>query len=276
MGVVTCSPGEGGASDNALNNQVFTIMKKTIIVLAALTGLVSAAEFTSSSYLKIDGNVSWDAAGTDKGSLDLFDVCADKTVQEIEYQLTAYQNGIALSDAPISDFGLANSYALNQNSITLSSLYNNTTLEEQVQLVSFSFISSRDTSVTFGLKMQVSDSSGQVLGVSETVTYNNKATTNEVYGVGTFSFGSEITLDSDTAYTYSLVNASTGEAYTGQVYYGEFKTWYSSNDGFKIDNKLQENYHPVISIQTKSIPEPTTATLSLLALAGLAAHRRRK
>ena len=29
-------------------------------------------------------------------------------------------------------------------------------------------------------------------------------------------------------------------------------------------------------IKTKTIPEPTTATLSLLALAGLAARRRRK
>lgn len=250
-------------------------MKKTIIALVALTGLVSAAEFTSSSYLKVYGDVSWDAAGSDKSSLDLFAVCADMTVQEIKDQLTAYRNGSALSEAPIYAFGLTNSSALNENSITLSSLYNNTTLEEQVQLVSFSFISRRDTSVTSGLKMQVSDSSGQVLGVSETVAYNNKAKTDGVYGVGSFSFASEITLDSDTAYTYTLVDASTGEAYTGQVYYGEFKTWYSSGNGFKIDDKPQADYHPVISIQTKSIPEPTTATLSLLALAGLAARRRR-
>ncbi len=41
----------------------------------------------------------------------------------------------------------------------------------------------------------------------------------------------------------------------------------------------QSDYMPVVSFtvtNTPAIPEPTTATLSLLALAGLAARRRRK
>lgn len=41
-------------------------------------------------------------------------------------------------------------------------------------------------------------------------------------------------------------------------------------------NTLQTQYAPYVTIVTKSIPEPATATLSLLALCGLAARRRRK
>ncbi len=37
-----------------------------------------------------------------------------------------------------------------------------------------------------------------------------------------------------------------------------------------------ENFAPIATVSVHSIPEPTTATLSLLALAGLAARRRRK
>ena len=41
-------------------------------------------------------------------------------------------------------------------------------------------------------------------------------------------------------------------------------------------NSWEGNYIPKVTVKTSNIPEPTTATLSLLALAGLAARRRRK
>lgn len=45
-------------------------------------------------------------------------------------------------------------------------------------------------------------------------------------------------------------------------------------ESYTINNSTQ--YAPNVTFVTKAIPEPTTATLSLLALAGLAARRRRK
>ena len=45
-------------------------------------------------------------------------------------------------------------------------------------------------------------------------------------------------------------------------------------ESYTIDNSTQ--YAPNVTFVTKAVPEPTTATLSLLALAGLAARRRRK
>ena len=47
----------------------------------------------------------------------------------------------------------------------------------------------------------------------------------------------------------------------------------SNNNHFGV---IQNAYVPLVSINTRIVPEPTTATLSLLALAGLAARRRRK
>ena len=41
-------------------------------------------------------------------------------------------------------------------------------------------------------------------------------------------------------------------------------------------NSWEGNYIPKVTVKTSNIPEPTTATLSLLALAGLAARRRRR
>lgn len=48
------------------------------------------------------------------------------------------------------------------------------------------------------------------------------------------------------------------------------------NAGGYALNTNQTQHAPYVTIVTKSIPEPATATLSLLALCGLAARRRRK
>ena len=52
----------------------------------------------------------------------------------------------------------------------------------------------------------------------------------------------------------------------------------SDNDSYydTYDFNKSNQYAPNVTIVTKAIPEPATATLSLLALAGLAARRRRK
>ncbi len=262
----------------SLNNQILSMMKKTLFSLFALASVAMSAEFTSNSYLKVDGDVSWNQAGTDKAPKDLFSACAGgRATTDINAQFTPYRDGSAMSDAPIFSCGKSSGGTeLNERTLALSDLYNATTLDERVLLVSYSFVSRSDTATTAGLKLQVSDSAGTVLGVSDAVAYDTNAATNGVYGVGTFTFSDAITLDSSASYTYTLLDGSTGLAHTGGVNYGEFKTWYSGGNGFKIDGLAQGDYHPVISIRTQTIPEPATATLSLLALAGLAARRRRK
>lgn len=70
-------------------------------------------------------------------------------------------------------------------------------------------------------------------------------------------------------------NSTTDDVYSGL----EFVTVTDPGDGnayasYALNQSAQ--YAPNVTIVTKLVPEPTTATLSLLALAGLAARRRRK
>ena len=105
--------------------------------------------------------------------------------------------------------------------------------------------------------------------------------------------------DTSTSFTQGATYTHSGEwmrlGTDGVVNYGDFNVVFSStesgkysglrfigvNDNGTLDtgtgpNGAFDQFGPVISIGlTKTVPEPTTATLSLLALCGLAARRRR-
>ena len=253
-------------------------MKKTLITLLALCGVAAAAEFSSNSYIQPCGTETWTKSETDQAMKDLFSICEYKTDANIKSAYTAYRNTTDTTGyAAIYSTSSVTKAFLNSRAITLSSLYNETALDEQVALVSYSFITGTDsTAVTTGIKVQILDSSNTVLGTSNAVSYSYDTNTANSYGVGTFTFSKAITLASSTTYTFKLVDATSHEAYTGNVYSAQFRTNTSGGNGAKIDNQHFNGDYPVIRVETKSIPEPTTATLSLLALAGLAARRRRR
>jgi uncharacterized protein (TIGR03382 family) len=80
-----------------------------------------------------------------------------------------------------------------------------------------------------------------------------------------------------------VLNDGTTHEYSGQSGTG-FKFTYSDVLGVSANADLVDSVYLVGSVLTasevqsihQSIPEPATATLSLMALAGLAARRRRK
>ncbi len=250
----------------------------TLTVAVGLGGLSQAATFTSSSKLTVMSGFTGPTIQDTSVNLplDAFDMINGKTPNAVTsaYLLTGSTTG------PIHDAGQGGYNFLNDYTVTLSNLYNSSVLDNQVQLNSFSFISRYNTSVTTGLKMRVYDSAGNLLGTSGVVTYDDNATTNGVYGTGTFTFSDEITLDSSSAYTFKLENSTTGDLLTDQdrVQMGTFNMYYSGGQGggYLIDG-LHSYDMPVIRISTSSlpIPEPATASLSLLGLAALAARRRR-
>ena len=83
-----------------------------------------------------------------------------------------------------------------------------------------------------------------------------------VFSVGSFTIGGEsITADFGVEKALTLDNVFTGHA-LGSDYYLGYKAPAAGGDGTVYIGKI--------------VPEPTTATLSLLALAALAARRRRK
>lgn len=131
---------------------------------------------------------------------------------------------------------------------------------------------------------------------SNTVLAHSTNTTGTLSGgdMASFQFDS-LTLNVDTGYKLIFVDASqideayiaVGENLTGNYRQNRQMAAFSTGEstsmtecGFPngIDGTTSNGYAPVVSIQgrTQLIPEPTTATLSLLALAGLVARRRRK
>ena len=132
--------------------------------------------------------------------------------------------------------------------------------------------------------LYVTDSSNVYLGSSSVFT---KA---EGSDVAVFDFGGSITLNvADTYYAYLMASAGddnwtvgetvvpAGQYYSGQLAAagGSLTAGNAANWGLLGSQKTASStgYAPVMSIEV--IPEPATATLSLLALAGLAARRRR-
>lgn len=144
-------------------------------------------------------------------------------------------------------------------------------------------VSTADTSnykwefVAGGDKPVILDSSKDYLFLADTSTSFTlgstlAATTTQIrYGTnGVTNYGSgKIDFDGSTTNSYSGFQCVMTTAEDG-VYTGYTTSFMSKgSDAFA-------QYAPTISIQTKSIPEPATATLSLLALAGLTARRRRR
>lgn len=132
-----------------------------------------------------------------------------------------------------------------------------------------------------------SGTTGTFIGVSD-----NTATNNQVNGSNTFTF-TDVTLAPDKQYQYLFVTSNdttTLETYNGYtsvasnfgLELGQFSTQtpLPGGDDLYTNGQLtgtqSGEYMANVSIGVSVTPEPTTATLSLLALAGLCARRRRK
>ena len=135
--------------------------------------------------------------------------------------------------------------------------------------------------------LYVTDANNVLLGSSSLYT---KA---EGSDVAVFNFGNSITLNTtDTYYAYlntadTVAGWTVGETVAAGQFYSSALAAVGGNSltaatasswGFlnAQKNLASTGFAPVMSIETTIIPEPATATLSLLALAGLAARRRRK
>ena len=105
------------------------------------------------------------------------------------------------------------------------------------------------------------------LGGGLTATWTAQSCTNNAWGASSVSEGNSIGLSGDTTQ-----NANHGYFFTAEnITIEEGATLSITISGAGGGKRTPLNY---VSLQM--VPEPTTATLSLLALAGLAARRRRK
>ena len=163
------------------------------------------------------------------------------------------------------------------------------TLTEQVTLSSISLTERGGNDLAADRVLYVTDSNNVYLGSSSVFT---KA---EGSDIAVFNFKDSITLNTGSTYYAYLMNSAGDNSWEvgktvvpgGQYYSGELAaaggslTSTAANWGLLNGQKAlaSTSYAPVMTIVAKSVdpvPEPTTATLSLRALAGRAARRRRR
>ncbi len=205
-------------------------------------------------------------------------------------------DGWVMSTTPEYNGSQGGSYAgiaftLGSNDTTRFTTTGEAVLSEQVELVSISLTERGGNDLAADRILYITDAKNVYLGSS--AVYTKDAGTD----VAVFDFGGAITLNtSDTYYAYMMNSAgddawvvgettvSAGQYYSAQLAAaGGSLSSSAANWGLLNAQKglASTAYAPVMSIVTTpavapAVPEPTTATLSLLALAGLAARRRRR
>ena len=243
-------------------------MKKTLIALMALAGVASAGtEFTDLSTEKTVSGITYNppAAGSTKGSFT-------GTIS------TAGGSGVA-------EVGVALTLNLTDIQAFFSTAGNS---DKSITLLTF------DVDTNVGLAL----TSSGITGMWDDKIWDNGNNFTVSY---TSLDDTWVGKDGDTYVTIAVSHANIEGANGGLMVYssdeklgGYNKLGSTNNDNMtKIefdtayvisaainpswsDPSTCQNLASSLATTTKAIPEPTTATLSLLALAGLAARRRRK
>ena len=237
-------------------------MKKTIVALLSLTAIAIADEATDVLY-----------TSTSNGT-------AANNYEAKGFAFNLSGTALTTTSTP-SSYDFSDSVTLSSISLTVRDVKGNTSEDKDGKHI-----------------IVITDSALTIQGWSS--NESDTATDAEGYSF-TWNFA-DVTLDTDTTYyaiaydagvpltsgtTLSFVNEVMQFGNNGVSNYGTNGLSFDGastgktglmflNAGTYAINTEQTQYAPNVTIVTKMIPEPTTATLSLLALAGLAARRRRK
>jgi len=237
-------------------------MKKTMMALMAMAGLAVAAEETS----------EWTFTSSGK------------------------YNGTEGAPYPGMNFTLGTDMSADRVSIT--STPEGATLTQTLVLDSISITTRGGQNVTGTYSMYVVDESGKLMAVaSNSITLNTgKVATDMVFDyTHSSSYGDNATLSTGVKYYAFLLQSSymeknwtdyeIGSIIPGShvnsiqlAAYGVGNNTAQAEWGCAGANRsvMIEKFTPMATVKVHTIPEPATATLSLLTLAGLAARRRRK
>ena len=220
-------------------------MKKTIITLLALAGVAAAESLTLTTGIKYDGV--------------LYDGYTNPGIEGLDYTYTDWHSADLQNDAV---FTITIGELYNADSIT-SSTFTLDSVTMKVQPKGWGMGGQREVILTLGEK-------------TVTKGYNHDANSAGYFTIDSIGW-TDLTKDSVLTFTLkkgigrdewaSFENTNIPLASTTNG------TW-SGVSLLSIGNVT--NGAPLVSLGITTVPEPTTATLSLLALAGLAARRRRK
>lgn len=225
-------------------------MKKSILLILALAGAVSADDVYTlhSSIISSDGTMT-----------DAWKALDNKT-----YYTQIAVPGVATSAHLAFNTPITFTLSLSQMIPSAADLENT-----RLNLSSFSFLARND---------------GQYVNYGAlSITVNGQTATSDTFTIATpqtngspavtYTFDSGLTLTTSDTITVTL---SSGNA--AQTGFGMQAFQPDTGNGYSFGGapELHEGYSTVYSVGLSLLPEPTTATLSVLALAGLAARRRHR
>ena len=240
-------------------------MKKTLIALMALAGVACAVDYTGASKITLD-------SGYGNAETSAYEAL-------IKGETLSNNNG-ALRYTSAEDSIKTITFYINVND-----LVGGEALKDgwTYYLDSFSFVKEEDNGYYTGGNRTLTLSNGsesvifsEASSSSKYVTTNFESQVNESKSLLSFEKGDMLTITLTAGVgeridvRYYDIN-SPGVSFTmnnGQVNDGDDHTINPGNTNWKYNS-------PVIRLTAYAVPEPATATLSLLALAGLAARRRR-
>ncbi len=228
-------------------------MKKTLIALLALGGIAMANTYTGITF-------SNDNTGT--GLTSLFGLTFNLKAASSDYTVTNTMSDTFPQTLTVTEISFDKAFVFNKNSRYGSG------------------ISSKD------VYLYITDESGTILDISSATAVS--ASTNSSYAGDAVTF----TLDcdniqantnyrawfmgTDSGYTVESTGVKTIITTDNLVELRTTKALGTTGDLKLLTTAVGGSANSTLSnISIKSIPEPATATLSLLALAGLAARRRR-
>ena len=259
-------------------------MKKTIIALMALVGVAAADTVITGADL------TWDVSAPNKD-------CTTVNSGDLTYSLNTNVNGwwvngptgtltqsITLGLNQVLEFSYSCDFSSSNSILTLALANNNgavvmgKTYNDEVRLGT---TTETGDAVARGYAFANTNNSGAVANITSYTALKD--------GVGenannvTFDVNSGTTVNTNDV-TFTVAYNTTLSQFVGTLAYDGYTAEINLGEAFSVD-AITATFDGTggfvghvndIQLKVTTIPEPTTATLSLLALAGLAARRRRR
>ena len=239
-------------------------MKKTLFALLAIGGMAlgegTAVNLTQTTLTSGEYNLQWNGSGTTEGPFT-------------SWELTFTLNVANLSQTDVGIFSLALDPDANIGFNLYVGIHGGLQLRhDEAMLINLGGGTIKNsTPITVSLKY--------VNEITETYNYDDTLESRKRSG-GLFTLtagDTSMTYDVETKMNLNTIIQDTNKA--GQFFAHQIKDTKTDNVSFTniALSKLSDDIVTVtLPAPEESVPEPTTATLSLLALAGLAARRRRR
>ena len=240
-------------------------MKKTLVALMALAGAAFGADYTTETAWTLNFGSEYTGGYSLTGTMEkqgtFWDVIAVEGGTQTSANKRVHMAG-GIYGSWDEDFQLTLSVTLGE------------TISASNYWPVFAEIAGKGTALRFGPYTNA----GNYVSLDGTLTKDSTDTTFSVTGGETYTItltkiGTAVSLAVDGK---EVSTGTLADSVSGNI--TDIALGGNTTNGYRINETVHSVSYSVLTVtpDTPAVPEPTTATLSLLALAGLAARRRRR